>query len=132
MARLRDIGHVWTNVGPWTFVKRLYNQTYCDNLLVWAAALAYSWLFALFPLLIFCLSLIPLLPERAGGLPLKPPREQIEKFIDAALVTGEDPVEAAEKVDEANENPREVVEQVQVPLAPTTQNVTTQPADVKP
>src|SRR5687768_5540483 len=94
VARLRDIGHVWSHVGPWTFVKRMYNQTWNDNLLVWGAALAYSWLFALFPFLIFCLSLVPLLPDSLMGVPLKPTPATVQAYIDAALVTGEDPEEA--------------------------------------
>ena len=93
MSRVRDIPHVLRAVGPWTFAKRIYTQTMEDNLLVWAAALAYSWLFALFPFLIFCLSLLPLLPDRLGTGPnaimLKPTSAQIRHSIDAALVTGE-------------------------------------------
>lgn len=132
MARLRDIGHVWKHIGPWTFAKRLYLQTWNDNLLVWAAALAYSWLFAVFPFLIFCLSVVPLLPDRLLGLPLKPGPDQIERFVDAALVTGEDPIEAAESAHE--DDPEKLLEDVPIPYAPTTQEAlaTTQPADVKP
>ena len=132
MARLRDIGHVWVNVGPWTFSKRLYNQTWNDNLLVWAAALAYSWLFALFPFLIFCLSLVPLLPDRVAGLPLKPTPDQVRQYIDAALVTGEDTAQAVKAAEV--EEPEELLSQVPIPYAPTTAEAeaTTQPADVKP
>ncbi len=90
MARLRDIPHVAKTVGPWTFLKRVYNQTYEDNLLVWAAALAYSWLFALFPFLIFCLSLIPLLPDR-----VKPDAQTILNSLEDVLITGESLSDAA-------------------------------------
>lgn len=93
MARLKDIPHVYRTVGPWTFIKRVYNQTYEDNLLVWAAALAYSWLFALFPFLIFCLSLVPLLPER-----VKPDAQTILTALEDVLITGEDLSEAAKPV----------------------------------
>ena len=51
----------------------MYNQTWNDNLLVWGAALAYSWLFALFPFLIFCLSLVPLLPDDLYEVQSVPP-----------------------------------------------------------
>jgi membrane protein len=49
-------------MGTWSFLKRLYLQVSEDNVLVWASALAYSWLFAIFPFLILLLSLVPYLP----------------------------------------------------------------------
>jgi len=64
MARLRDVVKVVRTIGPWTFLRRIYHQVDEDNLWMWAAALAYSWLFAVFPFLIFLLSLLPYLPER--------------------------------------------------------------------
>lgn len=102
MARLRDIPHVVKTVGPWTFAKRVYNQTWEDNLLVWAAALAYSWLFALFPFLIFCLSLIPFMPDR-----LKPSEQQILMTIEGVLVTGESLASAASDVVDEVVSPEE-------------------------
>ncbi len=96
MARLRDIPHVYNTVGGWTFVKRVFNQSFFDdNLLVWAAALAYSWLLALFPFLIFCLSLVPLLPDR-----FKPSEATILENIEQVLVTGESMSDAASDVAE--------------------------------
>ena len=123
MSRVKDIPHVLRTVGPWTFAKRIYTQTIEDNLLVWAAALAYSWLFALFPFLIFCLSLLPLLPDQIGSGPgaiqLKPSAAQIRHSIDAALVTGESARTPAEKT--------------VVPMAPaTTRAAVEPPADVDP
>ena len=55
-------------VGPWTFFKRLVREVDDDGVFTIAAAVAFYWLFAFFPLLIFMLSLLPLLPEglRAG------------------------------------------------------------------
>jgi membrane protein len=64
MSRLGDVPRIILAVGPYTFVKRVLQQVLEDNVLTWAAALAYSWLFALFPFAIFLLSLLPLLPER--------------------------------------------------------------------
>ncbi|MEM6312569.1 MAG: YhjD/YihY/BrkB family envelope integrity protein, partial [Planctomycetota bacterium] len=64
MARLSDVPRVLKHVGPFAFVRRVAHQVGEDNLLTWAAAMAYSWLFALFPFLIFLLSLLPLLPDR--------------------------------------------------------------------
>jgi len=65
MARLTDIPVVWRNVGPWGFAKRVWREIGDDDLFVWAAAMAYSWLFAVFPFVIFLMSLLPYLPERA-------------------------------------------------------------------
>ena len=64
MARLREVPGLIRSVGVFTFLKRVVQQTLDDDVLTWAAALAYSWLFAAFPFLIFLLSLVPLLPER--------------------------------------------------------------------
>jgi membrane protein len=44
-------------------VKRVWREIKEDHLFTWAAALAYSWLFAAFPFLIFLMSLLPYLPE---------------------------------------------------------------------
>jgi len=65
MARLRDIPSVWRSVGPFKFLWRVYQQIWEDNVLVWASALAYSWLFAIFPFILFLLTLIPYLPAQA-------------------------------------------------------------------
>jgi membrane protein len=62
MARLTDIPRVFAAVGVWPFLKRVYNQIIEDNLFTWASALAYSWLFAIFPFMLFLISLLPLLP----------------------------------------------------------------------
>lgn len=64
LARLSDIPRVWRSVGPIGFALRVYDEVGRDNLFVWASALAYSWLFAIFPFFIFVLALLPLLPER--------------------------------------------------------------------
>jgi membrane protein len=49
-------------VTKWQFAKDLYNETSEDNLFNGAAALAYYFFFALFPAMIFLLSLLPYLP----------------------------------------------------------------------
>jgi membrane protein len=64
MARLRDISPAIRKVGLWTLAKRIWQQVGEDSIMVWASAVAYSWLFAVFPFLIFLLSLVPLVPER--------------------------------------------------------------------
>src|SRR5215218_1581441 len=64
MARLSDLPLVLRRVGPITFLKRLWREIQEDHLFTWGAALAYAWLFAIFPFLLFLLTLIPLLPEK--------------------------------------------------------------------
>ncbi len=65
MARIRDIRQCVKEVGFITFCRRVLKEVLDDNLFTWAAALAYSWLFAVFPFLLFLLALLPHLPEYA-------------------------------------------------------------------
>ena len=79
MARLRDIKRAIINVGPLRFTMRVYRETLDDDVFVWASALAYSWLFACFPFILFLLSLLPYLPE---GTKLR-----ADEQIDLAIAT---------------------------------------------
>src|SRR5438045_9599033 len=64
MAELRDLPKVLRTMGVWPFLKKVWFEIGDDNLFTWASALAYSWLFAIFPFFLVLLSLIPLLrPE---------------------------------------------------------------------
>ena len=63
MARLSDVPVVFRRVGVVTFARRVWREVEDDQLFTWGAALAYSWLFAVFPFLIFLLTLVPLLPQ---------------------------------------------------------------------
>jgi len=63
MARLSQLPTVLRTVGVWKFFKGVYAQIGDDLTLTWAASLAYSWLFAIFPFFIFFMTLVPLLPE---------------------------------------------------------------------
>jgi membrane protein len=65
MATLGDIRPVLKSYGSWAFLKRLWQQSSEDDIFVWASALAYSWLFSIFPFLILLLSLVPYLPKKA-------------------------------------------------------------------
>jgi len=65
MATLGDVRPVLKSIGKWPFLKRLWQQIDEDEIFVWASALAYSWLFSIFPFLILLLSLVPYLPESA-------------------------------------------------------------------
>jgi len=64
MARLSDLPHVFRTVGPIRFAMRVWREVLDDHVFTWAAALAYSWLFSVFPFLIFLLALLPYLPEK--------------------------------------------------------------------
>jgi len=63
MARLSDFPRVIKRIGWYPFAKRILDESMRDNLMTWAAALAYSWLFAIFPFFIFLLALLPYLPK---------------------------------------------------------------------
>lgn len=62
MARLVDFPKVIRTIGWVEFGRRVWQQIQEDNIFTWASALAYSWLFAVFPFLIFLMSLVPYLP----------------------------------------------------------------------
>jgi len=61
MAELRDIYPVVRRAGAWRFARKIWAEVGEDNLFTWASALAYSWLFAVFPFFLVLLSVIPLL-----------------------------------------------------------------------
>jgi membrane protein len=62
MARLREFPIVIRRVGPWTFLKRLWREIGEDRVFDISAAVAFYWLLAIFPFLLFVLTLTPLLP----------------------------------------------------------------------
>jgi membrane protein len=64
MARLRDVPSVFKQIGIVTFAKRVWQQITEDAVFTWGAALAYSWMFAIFPFLILLLSLVPMVPQQ--------------------------------------------------------------------
>jgi membrane protein len=65
MATLGDVRPVLRSYGTGAFLRRLWQQIGEDDIFVWASALAYSWLFSIFPFLILLLSLVPYLPRKA-------------------------------------------------------------------
>jgi membrane protein len=89
MARLRDAPDALKKAGLWGFAKRIWGQIQEDNLLVWAAAMAFSWLFAIFPFFIFLLSLLVYLPEETR----MSARDELMTLVDRSLAE-----EAAETV----------------------------------
>jgi membrane protein len=64
MARLSDVRKVIKTVGVFRFGMRVWDEINKDNLFVWASALAYSWLFAIFPFFLFLLALVHYLPPK--------------------------------------------------------------------
>jgi membrane protein len=78
---MSDIPKVLRTAGPWTMTRRVWKQVHEDNLPAWAAALAYSWLFAIFPFVIFLLSLLPYLPTQAKATA----REQLAGWVARAV-----------------------------------------------
>ena len=61
MPRLRDLPRAVNATGWLPFLKKVWFEIGDDNLWTWASALAYSWLFAIFPFFLVLLSLIPTL-----------------------------------------------------------------------
>ncbi|WP_428938478.1 YihY/virulence factor BrkB family protein [Fontivita pretiosa] len=81
MARLRDVPVVIRQVGLLRFIKRVWVQLGEDAVFTWGAALAYSWMFAIFPFLVLMLSLVPLIPDR-----FKPNiKEDVDRVVDQTL-----------------------------------------------
>jgi len=64
-------------VGPVQFCLRVGRETLDDSVFTWAAALAYSWMFAIFPFLIFLLALLPYVPDQYK----KPVQDQLNEQI---------------------------------------------------
>jgi membrane protein len=62
MASYTQYKDAFRKIGAWKFVKTVITQIGEDGLTTWAAALAYTWIFAIFPFLIFLLSLIAFIP----------------------------------------------------------------------
>lgn len=64
MARLKELNFVVRNYGVWRFLKRVWGEISDDNVFTNAAAMAYAWMFAVFPFMIFVMTLLPYVPER--------------------------------------------------------------------
>jgi membrane protein len=81
MARIRDVPHVLRTVGIWGFFKRVWQQINEDLVFTWGAALAYSWIFAIFPFFIFMLTLAPYLPYNAKDTAVREVNELIDRSL---------------------------------------------------
>jgi membrane protein len=62
MARINDVPKVVHSMGFMGFAKKVWTEIGNDEVFTWGSALAYAWIFAIFPFLIFLLSLAPYLP----------------------------------------------------------------------
>src|ERR1700683_4459638 len=84
MARLSDLGNTLWKSGTWEFILRINREIDEDDLFVWASALAYSWLFAIFPFLIFLLALAPYVPQKVTSQMEGPVFAAVDKLPPAA------------------------------------------------
>jgi membrane protein len=64
MAHLRDFLPAVRSRGPWKFIMLVVREISRDHLTTQAAAVAYAWLFALFPFILFLITLFAYIPER--------------------------------------------------------------------
>lgn len=83
MARLQDVPRVLRTVGPIVFLKRIVREILDDNLFTLAGGLAYAWLFAIFPFLVFLMNLFPLLYKSTEEA--KDTKSGMRVFLQAAL-----------------------------------------------
>jgi membrane protein len=65
MARVSDVPKVIKSLGFVPFAKKVWKEVSEDEVFTWGSALAYAWIFAIFPFMIFMLTLAPYLP---GGV----------------------------------------------------------------
>jgi membrane protein len=64
MARVSDVPKVIRSLGFVEFAKKVWAEVTKDDVFTWGSALAYAWIFAIFPFLIFVLTLAPYMPGK--------------------------------------------------------------------
>jgi membrane protein len=62
MAQLKDVPKVVKRNGVVGLAKKVWAEVTKDEVFTWGSALAYAWIFAIFPFMIFLLTLAPYLP----------------------------------------------------------------------
>src|SRR5687768_8792619 len=62
MASVKEFPKVAKKLGWKELGKRVWGEVSKDDVFTWGSALAYAWIFAIFPFLIFTLTLAPYLP----------------------------------------------------------------------
>jgi membrane protein len=84
MARLKDVPDVMKKMGTLPLLKKVWAEVSEDAVFTWAQALAYSWVFALFPLLIATVALVPYLPgDQKQNL-----KSQVEQTLSTSMGAG--------------------------------------------
>lgn len=64
MARINDVPKVFRSLGFIPFAKKVWAEVTKDDVFTWGSALAYAWIFAIFPFMIFLLTLAPYMPGK--------------------------------------------------------------------
>lgn len=62
MAKISDLPGVVRSMKFVPFLKKVWAEVSADDVFTWASALAYSWVFAMFPLLLAIVTLAPFMP----------------------------------------------------------------------
>ncbi len=91
MASVSEYKAAFRQIGALAFVKNVIKEIGKDGLTTWAAALAYNWIFSIFPFLIFLLSLIAFIPGNKQAR-----IHQVEKLLAESLPNTTAGKEAAE------------------------------------
>lgn len=91
MPSLADLPRAIRKAGPLPFARQLLREIDRDDVFTLGAALAYSWTFAVFPFLIFLLTLLPYLPAQLRA----DADRQVSEFLFDTL-----PRQAAQVIDE--------------------------------
>lgn len=114
MSAFSDYTGVLKKTGTITFIKRVFTEMGEDGITVWASALAYAWLFAIFPFVIFLLSLVAFVPGDKEAR-VRQMTDFISRSMPSAASSSDiEEVKAGEKPAEAAQNP--IVREVPVLL----------------
>jgi membrane protein len=81
MARVSDVPKVVKSLGFVEFAKKVWAEVTKDDVFTWGSALAYAWIFAIFPFLIFLLTLAPYLPGNAQERIVEQSQKIAEKTV---------------------------------------------------
>lgn len=91
---------VFKTMGAKGFLAKLWKEISEDGVFTWASALAYAWVFALFPLLIAILTLAPYLP----GQTKEKAKQQVTASIQQAGVGGQAAKTVQDSINEVMDN----------------------------
>ena len=77
MAKISDMPGVVRSMGFVPFLKKVWAEVSEDEVFTWASALAYSWVFAMFPLLLAVVTLAPYMPGQTKAKAIAEVRQTI-------------------------------------------------------